>query len=133
MDDGVEEGGAVVEGVGAAGVGPVQREEDLLGRALLQQQLCSATRPALSRAGERRSGWRIAARVRGGRVPFCWLKRKTEKARCGMPPGRIEGPSIRCTFFLVSGPTTLSSSSTRMQSSSSILTWSALNTCQRSG
>ena len=50
-----------------------------------------------------------------------------------MPPGRIEGPSIRCTFFLVSGPTTLSSSSTRMQSSSSILTWSALNTCERSG
>ena len=49
VDDGVEEGGAVVEGVGAAGVGPVQREEDLLGRALLQQQFCSATRPALSR------------------------------------------------------------------------------------
>eukprot|EP01045_Picozoa_sp_COSAG04_P028694 COSAG04_NODE_4523_length_2038_cov_1.420320_3_plen_120_part_00 len=119
-----------MERVGAAGVGPVQREEDLLGRALLQQQLCSATRPALSRPAKTIG---LALPGAGGRVPFCWLKRKTEKARCGMPPGRIEGPSIRCTFFLVSGPTTLSSSSTRMQSSSSILTWSALNTCQRSG
>jgi hypothetical protein len=54
---------------------------------------------------------------------FRSLKRNTLKARCGGPPGSMHTSSIRCTFFFVSCPMTLSSQSTRMHISSIISSW----------